>query len=97
MVTGPPLAVPCVCVVFALSVAFPWPVAAQPVQTPERKRATAVRVPTASVRVDGRLDDGGWRLASPATDFVQAEPVEGVPPSDPMEVRFLYDEDALFV
>ena len=54
-------------------------------------------MPTASVRVDGRLDDEGWRLAPPVTDFVQAEPVEGAVPTDPMEVRFLYDEDALFV
>jgi hypothetical protein len=98
MVARPPSAVPHVLrAVFALSVALPWPGAAQSVQTPERKQATAVRVPAASVRIDGRLDDGGWRLASPVTDFVQAEPVEGVPPSDPMEVRFLYDEDALFV
>ncbi len=70
---------------------------AQPAQNPGRKQATAVRVPTASVRVDGRLDDEAWRRASPAKDFLQVEPVEGAPPTDPMEVRFLYDDDALFV
>ena len=54
-------------------------------------------MPAASVRVDGRLDDDVWGRASPVTDFLQAEPVEGAPPTDPMEVRFLYDDDALFV
>jgi hypothetical protein len=43
------------------------------------------------------LDDEVWRRASPAKDFLQVEPVEGAPPTDPMEVRFLYDDDALFV
>jgi len=93
-----PSAVPHVfCAMFALDVALPCPGVAQPVQNPGRKQATAVRVPTASVRVDGRLDDEGWTLASPARDFLQVEPVEGATPTDPMEVRFLYDEDALFV
>ena len=93
-----PSAVPHVfCAMFALDVALPCPGVAQPVQNPGRKQATAVRVPTASVRVDGRLDDEGWTLASPVRDFLQVEPVEGATPTDPMEVRFLYDEDALFV
>jgi len=84
------------CVLLTLGVAPPCR-AAQSVQAPGRKQATAVRVPAASVRVDGRLDDEVWRQASPVTDFVQAEPVESAAPTDPMEVRFLYDEDAVFV
>jgi hypothetical protein len=62
-----------------------------------RKQAIAVRVPTAAVRVDGRLDDEAWRLATPITDFVQKEPTEGAAPTDPMEVRFVYDDSALYV
>lgn len=62
-----------------------------------QKEAAALRAPSGSIRVDGRLNEETWRLAAPVTDFVQAEPVEGAPPTDPMEVRFLYDEDALFV
>jgi hypothetical protein len=85
------------CALLALGVALPSAGEAQSVQAPDRKQATAIRVPTASVRVDGRLDDEAWRRASPVTDFVQAEPVESAEPTDPMEVRFLYDEDALFV
>src|SRR5262245_12480162 len=62
-----------------------------------RKQARATRLPSESIRFDGRLDDEVWLAASPITDFVQAEPVEGAEPSDPMEVRFLFDETALWV
>ena len=36
-------------------------------------------------------------MPSPITDFVQREPTEGAPPTDRMEVRFVYDDDALYV
>src|SRR5688572_9699276 len=62
-----------------------------------RKRAQAVRVAPGSVNIDGRLDDAAWRDTVPATDFLQREPMEGAPPSDGMEVRFAYDDDALYV
>ena len=62
-----------------------------------RKQATAMRVAPGSVNVDGRLDDAAWRDAIPVTDFWQREPIEGAEPSDPIEVRFAYDEDALYV
>ena len=42
-----------------------------------RKQATATRVPNGSIRVDGRLDDEVWQKATPITDFIQKEPVEG--------------------
>ncbi len=80
------------CALFAL---LTHPSSAQSVDG--QKRVTAVRVPTGSVHVDGNLDDEVWRLASPVTDFVQTEPLEGASPTDPMDVRFLYDESALFV
>ena len=50
-----------------------------------------------SIRVDGRLDEEAWRSAPAVTDFVQKEPVEGAPPTDRMEVRFAYDDGALYV
>jgi len=62
-----------------------------------RKQAQALRVPAGSVNVDGRLDDAAWRDAVPVIDFWQREPNEGGLPSDPMEVRLAYDEDALYV
>jgi hypothetical protein len=47
--------------------------------------------------LDGRLDEAVWEQASPAQDFVQREPVQGEPASESTEVRFAYDEDALWI
>ena len=62
----------------------------------ERKQALAVRVNTA-IQVDGRLDEIAWQTAEPVVDFIQKEPVEGAEPTDRMEVRFIYDDTALYV
>jgi len=62
-----------------------------------RKRAQAVRVPSGSIDVNGRLDDSAWRDVPALTEFVQKEPVEGATPTDRMEVRFAYDDRALYV
>ena len=64
---------------------------------PVQKRAAAVRVPSDSIRVDGRLDDEAWRSAEPVVDFTQKEPIEGEPATQRMEVRFVYDNDAVYV
>ena len=71
---------------------LPSPVAGQ-----ERKQAQATRIDSGTVRVDGRLDEEVWLKALPIGNFVQKEPVEGAPPTDAMEVRFVYDESALYV
>lgn len=65
-------------------------------QTDVRKQARATRTP-APIRVDGRLDEDIWQRAEPVTDFAQQEPTEGAPPSEGMEVRFVYDETSLYV
>src|SRR5215218_7865210 len=62
-----------------------------------RKQATATRVPNGSIRVDGHLDEEVWQRAAAITDFIQKEPTEGAPPTDPMEVRLAYDDDVLYV
>src|SRR5688500_17893424 len=62
-----------------------------------RKQATATRVPSGSIRVDGRLDDEVWQKATPITDFIQKEPDEGASPTDPMEVRLAYDDEAFYI
>ena len=62
-----------------------------------RKEAYAMRVPADAIRVDGRLDEAIWRDVPAITDFVQREPVEGAPPTDRMEIRFAYDDIALYV
>ena len=59
-------------------------------------RISAVRA-TAKIAVDGRLDEADWERAQPAKDFLQKDPDEGKPATEPTEVRFLYDDDALYV
>ena len=61
------------------------------------KVARAVRVPNGSIHLDGRPDEAIWESAPPVSDFVQKEPVYGIAPSEAMELRFAYDDEALWV
>jgi hypothetical protein len=61
------------------------------------KVATAIRVANGAINLDGGLNDAVWAQAVPITDFMQKEPNEGVAPTDRMEVRFVYDDNALYV
>ena len=58
--------------------------------------AQAVRV-TERITVDGRLDEPVWERAQPATDFIQWEPNPGMLSSEKTEVRFVYNEDNLYI
>jgi hypothetical protein len=61
------------------------------------KEIRAVRVEGRSPLIDGRLDDAVWQTAPVLADFVQKQPVEGAAPTERTEVRFLYDDHALYV
>src|SRR5713101_8763337 len=50
------------------------------------KIITAVRI-TEAIKLDGRLDEPAWRLALPATDFIQHVPTNGMPSGERTEVR----------
>jgi hypothetical protein len=52
---------------------------------------------TGAVQIDGKLNDVAWQAATPVTDFTQSDPQEGKPPTQRTEVRFLYDDQALYV
>jgi len=58
-----------------------------------------VEVPLAKSppRIDGRLDDPCWRDAAVITNFTQVLPYEGASPSEPTEIRLLYDENNLYI
>jgi hypothetical protein len=62
-----------------------------------RKQISTGQVPNGAIHVDGRLDEEAWLKADPITDFVQKEPTEGANPTDGMEIRLVYDDDALYV
>jgi hypothetical protein len=79
-----------------LAAALPVGLAAQEKDAP-RKSATAVRVANGRITIDGALKEEEWRLATPAAGFVQQQPVENGTPTEPSEVRFLYDDDNLYV
>ena len=81
----------------AVLVALSLPTGPAYAQAGARKEARAQRVEEGTIRVDGTLDEAVWRTARPVTDFVQAEPDEGAPPTDRTEVRFAYDDGALYV
>src|SRR5207302_11454916 len=49
------------------------------------------------IALDGALTEPQWQAAKPFTDFVQFFPNEGGKPSEATEVRFLYDDDNLYV
>jgi len=69
----------------------------QPPAEPPRKSASAMRVPSDAIHLDGRLDEEAWQKATPITDFIQKEPTEGIAPTDAMDVRILFDDRALFI
>ncbi len=63
-----------------------------------------VPVPTAvavkrggPIVLDGKLDEQAWKAAIPITEFRQIDPNEGENASQRTEVRFLFDDDALYV
>ena len=56
----------------------------------------AVRV-SSSIQIDGMPDEAAWAAATPMTNFTQIDPFEGEPVSQPTDVRFLFDDDALYI
>jgi hypothetical protein len=56
----------------------------------------AVRLKQA-IHLDGRLDEGAWATATPANEFTQMNPLEGTASTERTEVRFIYDDDAIYV
>lgn len=63
-----------------------------------RPRVRAIRIPEGEkITLDGKLDEPGWSKAIPATDFVQQDPANGQPGTEKTEVRFLYNNDNLYM
>ena len=52
---------------------------------------------TTPITIDGKLDEAAWRAATPITEFTQIDPDEGQPASERTEVRFMFDNGALYV
>lgn len=87
---------------FAFTIAlafFGTPLLAQPTtksQNDPRPVAQAAKR-EGSVAIDGKLDEAAWAAATPIGELTQAVPNEGKAPSEKTELRFLYDESAIYV
>jgi hypothetical protein len=84
----------------ALLAALVAPLAAGAQQAPRPVfQAPQVAAERASGRIiiDGRPTEGAWAAATPVTAFRQSRPREGEPSALRTEVRFLYDDEALYV
>ena len=83
---------------FVLVAAFGHPLVARAADppTPPARPAAAVRA-RGPIAIDGRLNDEAWALATPIGDLLQREPTEGQAATERTEVRFVYDDDALYV
>ncbi|HEU4385098.1 MAG TPA: DUF5916 domain-containing protein [Anaeromyxobacteraceae bacterium] len=76
-----------------------WPCfvpAQEPAEAAPERAIRAARAPQPP-EVDGKLEDPVWQVAEPFDAFVQIFPDEGSAPSEPTEVRVLYDDRALYV
>jgi hypothetical protein len=60
------------------------------------KNVEALRI-TTPLTIDAILDESVYHQVMPAKDFVQLQPYNGKPSGQPSEVRFFYDENALYV
>ena len=65
-------------------------------QVQERKKLPAVFT-TASIKIDGNLDEEAWKNAPIATGFVELRPTPGRPEDNRTEIRILYDNKAIYV
>lgn len=60
------------------------------------KIANSVRINGESPKIDGRLDDEAWKSAIMFDDFKVKEPIEGANPSEKIECKIMYDDNALY-
>ncbi|MEZ5197329.1 MAG: DUF5916 domain-containing protein [Bacteroidales bacterium] len=65
-------------------------------QNVNKKSVSAIRIDIPP-SIDAVLDDECWNNVPAATDFIQYVPFNGKPASYNSEVRFVYDDDALYV
>jgi hypothetical protein len=62
----------------------------------EAPNARAVRI-SETITIDGRFEEPVWMTAPAVSQLFQSVPDEGAPVTQPTEVRFLYDDDYLYI
>ncbi len=61
-----------------------------------KKEILATRI-SATLRVDGLLDEPEWNLAAPSPDFIQVEPMQGQAPNQRTVARILFNRQFLYI
>jgi hypothetical protein len=84
-------------VLLAALAAVPTSALAQNIHPTPPPQTRAVALHGEKIHLDGRLDERVWHTAPAATDFRQSQPHEGEPATQRTEVRFAYDDAALYV
>ena len=64
---------------------------------PRRVMEAARMAADEGITLDGRLDEAVWLRALPAKDFIQIDPQNGEPATEPTEVRIAFSQDAFFI
>ena len=57
----------------------------------------AIRLAGPAPKIDGKLDDACWAQGEWAGDYIQREPHEGQPGSQPTQLKILYDDKYVYV
>ena len=65
-------------------------------QAPVKKEYNTVRI-SSPPKIDGLLDDSIWKNIPVASDFTQSEPNPGLPSRMKTEVKFAYDNSAIYI
>lgn len=60
-----------------------------------KKKLGAVKIKN-DLKIDGKLDEPEWLLAKPVGDFIQMDPVQGVPAKKKTIVKLLYNKNFLY-
>ncbi len=50
-----------------------------------------------NIKLDGKLDEAFWEQAQVENDFMQEDPSAGAEPTEPTEIRIVYNDEFLFV
>ena len=58
--------------------------------------ATATRL-AGTIHIDGLLNEPEWKNATPIGQLTQLDPLEGQPSTEKSDIRFMYDDDALYI
>lgn len=84
-------------VVMAMGMVTPLFAQEWPADLPRKPEAMAVRVAEQSITVDGDLNDAAWQNIRPETGLREFKPTPFAEPRQHTEVRFAYDDRALYV